>query len=143
MVSGYEVSLSESNGQRRVVATQGASVLSVTIEQLNPATDYTVYVHTLAGLGNDQTRSRPGSISQTTDGVVITVDPIADTSITVSWVPSTNPITEYQFIYDPPISPGDSSSTVPISNSPMKRLDGLTPGQNYKLTVNTVNAAEL
>ena len=72
---------------------------------------------------------------------MITVVPIADTTISVSWVPSNNPITEYQFIYDPPISAGDSSSSIPISNNPMKRLDGLTPGQNYKLIVNTVDAA--
>ena len=69
-VSGYEVSISESNGPPSVVASRGVNVLSVTIEQLNPTTDYIVYIRTLAGLGIDQTRSRPASISQTTGSVM-------------------------------------------------------------------------
>ena len=66
VVSGYEVSITEANGQPRPVITQGANVLSVTIEQLKPLTEYAVHVRTLAGIGSDQTKSNTESVSQTT-----------------------------------------------------------------------------
>ena len=69
--------------------------------------------------------------------LVITVVPSLD-SLLVSWLASTDPILQYQFIYDPADGPEEGTTFVELSNSPNKRLDGLAPGKSYELVVNVI-----
>ena len=68
---------------------------------------------------------------------MITVTPAED-SLLVAWVASNDPISQYQFIYDPADGVEEGTTFVPVSDAPSKQLDGLVPGQSYELVVYTI-----
>ncbi|XP_067902160.1 receptor-type tyrosine-protein phosphatase eta isoform X1 [Heterodontus francisci] len=109
---------------------------SVTVAQLNPGTEYTFNVLTLAA---DDTSAEPATVSFTTvpskPGAII-VTSFTNSSISLSLgKPTGMNVTQYNFSVMYSSSNGNSSFIVPTSSTTITDLDS---GTNYTITVTTI-----
>ncbi|XP_077999756.1 tyrosine-protein phosphatase 10D-like [Glandiceps talaboti] len=115
---------------------------SYTLTQLTPGREYTIGIKAVVTVGSTLVDSAPDTAIQRlvpTPPQSVNVPPntISDTSVVVTWSPSTGDVTEYRITYTPTTTQQQPVLALPQETA--KLISGLTSGQTYTFTIIAVS----
>ncbi|XP_078085035.1 fibronectin-like [Mustelus asterias] len=139
-VKYYRIAFGESGGRSPVKdMTVPGGQSTATIPNLKPGTEYTVTVYAVTGRGDSPATSKPVVATEKTEidaPTSLKVKGVNDNSMTISWNPSSAPVTSYKVVSTPKRGKGQVITRIVPADQTELTIEGLQPNIEYVVSVN-------